>query len=69
MGRKAGVLEFRRPKRRHVVVRRKPSKFRAAGRGARPYGHLSVAPLLRVWMAITVLVPLGLLAASGYFSL
>lgn len=57
MGRKAGVLEFRRPKRRYVAARRRRSKFRAAGRSARPYGHLSVPPLLRAWMAFTMLGP------------
>lgn len=57
MARKAGVLEFRRPKRRYVAVRRRPSKFRPAGRAVPARSVGVVPPALRTWMAITTLGP------------
>ncbi|MFN4024271.1 MAG: hypothetical protein ACK4MQ_05530 [Hyphomonas sp.] len=58
MARRAGVLEFRRPKRRYVAVRRRPSKFRPAGRAVPARSVGIVPPALRMWMAITMLGPL-----------
>ena len=57
MGRKSGVLEFRRPKPRYVPVKRRTSKFRPKGLSSRAYGPSSVPPMLRMWMAVTVCVP------------
>lgn len=58
MARKNTALEFRRPKRKFVAVRRRQSKFRPGGLSSRAYGPHSVPPMLRYWMAITTLVPL-----------
>ncbi|KCZ89378.1 hypothetical protein HHI_14547 [Hyphomonas hirschiana VP5] len=57
MGRKSGVLEFRRPKQRYVPVKRRASKFRPKGLSSRAYGPHSVGPMLRMWMLVTVCVP------------
>lgn len=58
MARKAGVLEFRRPKRRYVAVRRRPSKFRPAGRAVPARSVGVVPPALRMWMALMMIGPL-----------
>lgn len=58
MARKTNVLEFRRPKQRVVPVRRRQSKFRPGGLSSKAYGPQSVAPMLRYWMVVTMLVPL-----------
>ncbi len=58
MARKAGVLEFRRPKRRYVAVRRRSSKFRPAGRAVPARSVGVVPPALRMWMALIMIGPL-----------
>lgn len=58
MARRSTALEFRRPRRNCVAARRRQSKFRPGGLSSRVYGPQSVPPMLRYWMAITVLVPL-----------
>ena len=57
MGRKNGVLEFRRPKPRYAAPRRRVSTFRPKGLSSRAYGPQAVPPLLRMWMAVTLIVP------------
>lgn len=57
MARKNTALEFRRPKRKFVAVRRRQSKFRPGGLSSRAYGLHSVRPMLRYWMAIALLAP------------
>lgn len=58
MARKSNALEFRRPKQRGVPVRRRQSKFRPGGLSSKAYGPQAVPPMLRYWMAFTMLVPL-----------
>lgn len=57
MARKSSVLEFRRPRRRYVAVRRRESKFRPRGLSSKAYGPQAVSASLRYWMAFTMLVP------------
>lgn len=56
MGRKTSSLEFRRPRQRAVVAGRRRSKFRPGGLSSSVYGPQAVPPLLRYWIAITLLV-------------
>lgn len=66
MARKNTALEFRRPRRKCVAVRRRQSKFRPGGLPSRAHGLHSVLPMLRYWMAITLLVPVLVLAGVTF---
>lgn len=65
MGRKSGVLEFRRPKQRFVAVKRRPSKFRPRGLSSRAHGPQALSPMLRMGMLVTGLGALGVLAMTA----
>jgi hypothetical protein len=67
MARKRSVLEFRKPRRRHVAVRRRPSKFLPAGRMSTARTPTLVSPALRIWMMATVLLLIALLVGLPAF--